>query len=350
MFVTPRVLEIALHGGHDPRTGSRAGPLTKPLPECSTFDDFYRAFTVHLEHFLELQAEFNNVTIRAIAERFPRPLESALMVDGLGAARNHLDRTLPYENANMVNPIGLVNVADSLTAIEQLVFAEAAVAGAELLAALASDWAGARGEEIRQLCVGAPKFGNNDRRADAMTARLFSTVAALCSGFGTAYGGTTKASALTIGTSARPGGALTGATPDGRRAGQPLAEESLTPSRGSEHGGAAEVLASAASIPQVPFQSTELDLRFSADALARQDDLAELAGLIRGYFAQGGKHLQLNVADRATLAAAREKPELHPDLTVRLGGSSAYFVALSAELQDDIIARSQFTWVSGGRA
>jgi pyruvate-formate lyase len=347
MFVTPRVLEIALRGGHDPHSGTQAGPLTTPLPECATFDDFYRGLCAQLGHFLELQAEFNNVTIRAIAEKFPRPLESALMVDGLRASRSHLDRTLPYENANMVNPIGLINVADSLTAIEQLVFAEGKVSGAELLAALETNWQGERGEEIRQLCLRAPKFGNDDERADAMTARLFTTVAALSSGFGTTCGGTTKASALTIGTSAWPGGALTGATPDGRRAGQqPLAEESLTPSSGSEQRGASQVLASAASIPQIPFQSTELDIRFAAGALDREPDLAALAVLIRQYFARGGKHLQLNVADRAVLAAAREKPELYPDLMVRLGGSSSYFVQLSPELQVDIIARSQLAEVS----
>ncbi|RYY42634.1 MAG: formate C-acetyltransferase, partial [Sphingomonadales bacterium] len=173
MFVAPMVLKFALHGGRDPATGDQVGPKTPTLSECADFTAFEAAFRVQLAHFLELQAEFNNVTIQSYGERFPQPVESALMDGGIGATKNILGRTLPFENGAAVNPIGLVNVADSLVAIRRRVFEERAIAPDALLAHLESDWAGAEGEAARALMLSAPKYGNDDPDADAAAAELY---------------------------------------------------------------------------------------------------------------------------------------------------------------------------------
>jgi formate C-acetyltransferase len=153
MFVAPLVLRFAIHGGIDPRTGQRAGPETTPLADCTSFEEFEAAVRTQMAHFLTLQAEFNNVTIRSYGERFPQPVESALTRGGIGASQNILGRTLPFENGSAVNPIGLINVSDSLVAIRRKVFEERAVSAGDLVRLMEADWAGQDGEAAR-----APKL------------------------------------------------------------------------------------------------------------------------------------------------------------------------------------------------
>ncbi len=263
MFLLPRVSVYAINGGDDPWSGRRFGPQTKPLEEHADFEEFMQTFKTHLAFFLKCQAEFNNVTIYATGERCPRPIDSVLMRDGLKLGCDLMQRTMPYDNSNHVNPIGIVNTADSLAAIRQLVFEQKVVDGKELRQLLQNNWAGNRGEEIRQLCLKAPKFGNNDDRVDLLAAELFRFMAEQIVTLPNVTGGMCNPSALAIGTSPWPGGAVTGATPDGRMADEPLAEEALTPMRGREQFGPWEIIASALKVDQLPYQIVEMDLNFS---------------------------------------------------------------------------------------
>ncbi len=346
MFVVPRVLSIALHGGVDPTTGTSFGEPTPSLADCSSFEEFQRGFERQLASYLALQGEFNNVTIRSIADRYPRPLESALMEDGLESGEDVFRRTLPYENANFVNVIGLVNAADALYAIRQLVFEERTVDAERLVAAIDRDWTGEGDEELRQRILELPKYGNDDDEVDALLADLYATCARIIRELPSVAGGSCKPSALTIGTSPWPGGRVTGASADGRRAEDPLAEESLTPMRGREQGSVWDVVRSAAKVDQDEYQSTELDLRIEASAFDDPATAERLEALIRWYVADGGKHLQFNVADTARLRAALETPEDEPDLVVRLGGTSAYFQQLSRSLREEILNRHYFDEVA----
>jgi pyruvate-formate lyase len=341
MVVMPRVLELAMNDGVDPRTSQPAGPRTGRFEDFASYDELFAAVRRQIAWCVERQVEFNNVTIRSVAERTPRAVESALFDDPWQSGLDVLMRTLPYENANLFNPIGMITTADSLTAIKRVVYDERRTTAAALRAALAADWQGTEAEQIRSWCAEAPKFGNDDPEADATAAALFACVAQAVVEQATVNGGRAKPSALTIGTSAWPGGALTGATADGRYAGLVLNEEAVTPSRGSERRGPWEVIASAAKIDQLPWQMIELDIRFTPDALAG-DAIDNLADLIRHYCRSGGKHVQLSVIDREILRDAQRHPERHRDLIVRLGGTSTYFVQLERRLQDDIIERSRF--------
>lgn len=342
MFLLPHVLIIAMNGGEDLSDGRKFGPRTKPLEAHSSFEEFMETFKIHLDFFLTCQAEFNNVTIRSVGELFPRPIDSVLMKDALKVGCDVMERTMPYDNSNHVNPIGIVNTADSLSAIRQLVFDEKVVGGAELRQALKDNWAGERGEEIRRLCLAAPKFGNDDDRVDLLAAELFEYMADQIKVLPNMTGGRCNPSALAIGTSPWPGGAVTGATPDGRSADEPLAEEALTPMRGREKYGPWEVISSALKVDQLPYHVVELDMCFSRSALNEEGALNGLEDMIRFYFRSGGKHIQFNVYDKDELQDAMKHPEKHEDLIVRLGGTSAYFMQLSPDLQAEMIKRSQF--------
>ena len=348
MFLLPRVLILAMNGGEDPRDGNRFGPQTKPIEAHESFDEFMETFKTHLSFFLKCQAEFNNVTVFAVGDRFPRPVDSVLMKDSLKVGRDLMKRTLPYDNSNHVNPIGIVNTADSLAAIRHLVFEEKTIGGEELRKALKENWAGDRGEEIRRLCLAAPKFGNDDNRVDLLAAELFEFMAKEIMVLPNMTGGRCNPSALSIGTSPWPGGAVTGATPDGRMADEPLAEEALTPMRGREQNGPWDVIASALKIDQLPYHVVEMDMNFSRSAMADDQALDALEEMIRYYFRSGGKHIQFNVYDIDELKDAMANPEKHEDLIVRLGGTSAYFMQLSPGLQAEMIKRSQFTERIGG--
>jgi len=338
MFVVPKVLDIALRGGVD-----GFGPRTPGLVAHREFEAFFADFARHLEHLMELQAEFNNVTTRSIGERYPRPLDSVLMDGGIELGVDVFQRTLPLDNSNFVNLIGVINTADALAAIRELVFERREVSPERLLEALDRDWSGEGDEELRERFLAVPKFGNDIDAVDELAARIYARAAEIAPRFGNATGGKVIPSALTIGTSPWPAGVVSGATADGRRAQEPLAEESMTPMRGRERGTPWDVIASALKIDQDPYQATELDIRFTRSALADDAALLRLEELVRSYLGRGGKHVQINVADLDELRRASDDPQAHPEVIVRLGGTSAYVAQLSPAMREEILARSYFT-------
>jgi pyruvate-formate lyase len=143
-----------------------------------------------------------------------------------------------------------------------------------------------------------------------------------------------------------PAGSYTGATPDGRYAGETLADGTMSAAQGRDAGGPTALIRSAMTIDQIPFQSTLLNVKFHPSALATEEDLKKLAALIKTYFEFGGKHIQFNVVDRETLVDAREHPEKHRDLIVRVAGYSAYFNALGRAVQDEIIRRTEHSYTA----
>ncbi|MDE3077706.1 MAG: formate C-acetyltransferase, partial [Chloroflexota bacterium] len=122
MFIVPRVFDIFLHDGVDPNTSLRIGLPTGDLDQFRSFDDFFSAFKQQLVHFMRLTAERHTVQLSVLGEHFPDPVRSSLMTDGIAAGKDMLQRTMPFENAAVFNPIGMINVADSLAAVKQLVY------------------------------------------------------------------------------------------------------------------------------------------------------------------------------------------------------------------------------------
>jgi pyruvate-formate lyase len=188
--------------------------------------------------------------------------------------------------------------------------------------------------------LAAPKYGNDDDYVDSIAKELYQFWAETAVTFDTIYGGTHKPTAISI-SSQWPGGALTGATPDGRYAGECLADGTMSPMRGRDTRGPTAVIKSAIKIDQVPYQATLMNMKFHPSALKSTEDLRKLSDLIRTYFSFGGKHVQFNIVNRETLLDAQKHPENHRDLVVRVAGYSAYFVQLGKVVQDEIIARTE---------
>ncbi len=344
MFIAPLVFEITLNNGVEPRTGKQLGPATGAFASFQTFDELMQAFKTQMKHFMELAAEEHNILLRAQAELFPDAVHSSLMVDAIQVGRDALDRALPFENGACMNVVGMVNVADSLAAIKKLVYEEKKVSAKELKAALDADWQGH--EHLRKLCAGAPKYGNGDPYVDSIAKELYQFWADESFTYPTIFGGTMKPAGISI-TSYGPGGALTGATPDGRYAGEVLADGTMSAAQGRDTHGPTALMRSAMTIDQTPYQSTLFNVKFHPSALKSPADLDKLCSLIRTYFACGGKHVQFNVVNKETLLDAQRHPENHRDLIVRVAGYSAYFTKLGKRIQDDIIERTEHE-LSGG--
>jgi pyruvate formate-lyase/glycerol dehydratase family glycyl radical enzyme len=340
MFIVPLVLDIFMRNGIDPNTGLQVGLDTGHLENFSSFEELMEAFKRQLTHFMLLAADKNNVELAVSRDLFPDPVRSSLMADALTEGKDMLDRTMPFENGAVLNLIGMINVADSLAAVKKLVFEEQRVSMAELKAALAANWQGNGYEELRREFLEAPKYGNDNDYVDSIAKELYQFWADTASTLATRLGGQHIPAAISI-TSQAPGGALTGATPDGRFAGECLADGTMSAMRGRDTHGPTALIKSAAKIDQVPYQSTLMNLKFHPSALKGTEDLRKLSSLIKTYFSLGGKHVQFNVVSKDTLLEAQRHPEEHRDLVVRVAGYSAYFVQLTKTVQDEIIERTE---------
>jgi pyruvate-formate lyase len=340
MFVVPLVFDIFFHNGIDSSTGMHVGIETGDMESFADYDQFAAAFKKQLRYFLEIAAEKDNLELLIERELFPDAFRSSLMEDGIAAGRDLLSHTMPFENGAVLNPVGMINVADSMAAVKKLVYEDKKVAMGDLKRALDLDWQGC--ESLRKMCLEAPKYGNGDNYVDEIAADLYKFWTSTANELPTAFGSMHKVSAISI-TSHQPGGALTGATPDGRHAHEICADGTVSPMQGRDTHGPTAVMRIALRIDQDPYQATLMNMKFHPSALRSNEDLRMISALIRTYLEHDGKHVQFNVVSREILLEAQRNPGQYRDLVVRVAGYSAYFTQLSSAIRDEVIARTELS-------
>ncbi|MBN2320560.1 MAG: formate C-acetyltransferase [Acidobacteria bacterium] len=340
MFIVPLVFDIFLHNGIHPGTGRQVGIETGEVESFGDYDQFAAAFKKQLRYFMEIAAEKDNLELLIERELFPDAFRSSLMEDGISAGKDLLSRTMPFENGAVLNPVGMINVADSLAAVKKLVYEDKKVAMGDLIRALDLDWQGF--ESLRKMCLDAPKYGNGDSYVDTIAADLYAFWVAAADELPTAFGSMHKATAISI-TSHQPGGALTGATPDGRHAHEICADGTVSPMQGRDTHGPTAVMRSALRIDQDPYQATLMNMKFHPTVLQSEEDLRKLSVMIKTYLQHGGKHVQFNVVSGEMLLKAQQNPAQYRDLVVRVAGYSAYFTQLNSAVQDEVIARTELS-------
>ncbi len=336
-FNIPKMLELALHDGIDPRTGRQLGPRTGDPRDSATFDDLFAAFLAQMRHFVEIKVRGNSVIERLYATYMPAPFLSTLIDDCIVKGRDYHDGGPRYDTT-YIQGVGIGTITDALSAIKHHVFEQKDLSMARLLAALDADFAGY--ERERQLLLNrTPRYGNDDDAADALMVRVFNAFFDLIDGRKNTRGGTYHLNMLPT-TCHVYFGSVIGATPDGRRARTPLSE-GISPVQGADRRGPTAVIKSAAKMDHARTGGTLLNQKFTPQLLADDAGLDKLTQLIRSYFRLDGHHIQFNVVDVETLRAAQTHPEQHRDLIVRVAGYSDYFCDLSVALQDEIIARTE---------
>ncbi len=338
-FNMPKVLELTLNNGLDPRTGQRIGLETGNAAGFGTFEELFAAFQAQLRYFVEIKVRGNNVIERLYATHMPAPFLSLLIDDCISTGRDYHDGGARY-NTSYIQGVGLGTMADALAAIKYWVFDLKTLTMNELLAALQDDFAGH--ERTHQLLHNkTPKYGNDDDYADGIMQAVFEAYFEAIDGRPNTKGGTYHINLLPT-TCHVYFGSVTGATPDGRRAGTPLSE-GISPVQSADRHGPTAVAKSAAKMDHVRTGGTLLNQKLTPQLLESDEALEKLVHLIRTYFRLDGHHIQFNVVDTATLRAAQRTPELHRNLIVRVAGYSDYFCDLGRELQDEIIARTEHT-------
>ena len=335
-FNLPKIFEITLNNGIDPRSGKQLGLQTGDPRHFKNFDELFTAFERQVLHFVDIKVRGNNIIERLYAEYMPAPFLSLLIDDCIAEGRDYHDGGARY-NTSYIQGVGIGSLTDAMSAVKHHIFEQGDLDMGDLLDALTADFPD---ERTRLMLVNrSPRYGNDNLTADEVMQRIFETYFNAVDGRPNTRGGEYHINMLPT-TVHVYFGSVIGATPEGRRAGLPLSE-GISPVQGADRAGPTAVLHSAARMDHARTGGTLLNQKFTPQLLASQAGLNALVDLVRTYFGMGGHHIQFNVVDAATLRAAQQNPEQYRDLIVRVAGYSDYFCDLSETLQNEIIARTE---------
>ena len=319
-------------------SGTGLGARTGDPEKFKSIDDVIEAYRRQVGYFVEKMVDSMYAGGRAHAELKPTPFISSTILDCVERAE---DVTVGGARFNFTGPqaVGVANVADSLAAVDHLVFRDKVLTMRKLLSVLKNDFTD--NEPLRQRLLNREsRYGNDDDASDRFARIAAETYCEEVEKHENYRGGGFQPGIYSI-TSHIAFGALTGATPDCRRAGDSLAE-GVSPARGSERHGPTAVLKSAAKLNyKLTSNGVVLNMRFHPAVFRTEENVRKFAALNRAYFQQGGFHVQYNIIDAETLKEAQKNPDEYRDLVVRVAGYSALFTELDTATQNDIIRRTE---------
>ena len=336
-FNMPKVLEITLHNGVDPRTGKRLGLATGNPSEFQSMEQVFDAFERQVNYFIDIKVKGNNIIERLYAQYLPCPFLSLLVDDCISRGMDYHNGGARY-NTSYIQGVGLGTMADALSSIKYHVYENTTLSMGGFIEILDTNYAGQE-QQRQKLLNRTPKYGNDDDFADDVMTKVFEIYFNAIDGRRNTKGGEYHINLLPT-TVHVYFGSVTGATPDGRLAWAPLSE-GVSPVQGADHKGPTAVLRSVAKMDHVRTGGTLLNQKFTPQILETDEGLDKLVQYIRTYFRLDGHHIQFNVVDAVTLRLAQQHPEQYRSLIVRVAGYSDYFCDLSSTLQDEIITRTE---------
>jgi formate C-acetyltransferase len=335
------ILHLTLHNGID-INGKQSGLKTGDPRDFKSIDELYEAFLTQYKYLCHRVFWLGGVA-RDMGHKYLRlPLLSILGIEASMELGQDLLKPHPDYSMFGISDRAIIDVADSMTALKKLVYESGTLSMSEMMEALDSNFAGERGEEIRQLCLRQPKYGNDLPEADELVKKISADSAQIINSYDNSPFRKFIISREGLAWHYY-GGLGVGALPNGRKALEPLNDGSLSPMRGVDRNGPTAVLRSAchACFDTVSYASV-LNQKFSSSIIASEESIEKLIAYTNAYMNSNGSHIQYNILDTEQLKDAKKRPEEYKDLIVRIGGFSAYFVQLSPEIQDDVIYRSEF--------
>lgn len=340
-FNLPKILEVTLNDGTDPRTGKTIGLKTGDPTRMKGYDELWKAFMKQVTYFMDIKMKGNDLIEGIYAQRLPVPFLSMWIEDCIQNARDYNSGGSRY-NTQYVQVVGLGTVTDSLAAIKQHVFDEKTLNMSELLVALRDDFNGhPLIRETLRNPLKTKKLGNDESLPDGIAQHLVNGIIDLIESY--PHSPVRNASKRTyfLPTTAHVYfGKMTGATPDGRISGFAVSE-GISPVQGMDRKGIAAVFRSISKLDWEKSGGALLNQKLTPDIFVDRDNLRKLSQLIRTFFRMGGFHVQFNVVTVDLLREAQLHPSDFQDLMVRVAGYSDYFVNLPKGLQDEIIARTE---------
>ncbi|MDR1722524.1 MAG: glycyl radical protein [Tannerella sp.] len=336
-FNLPKILEVTLHDGFDPRTGKQIGLHTGKASDIGDYAELLKAFSAQVRYFADIKIKANNAIEKIFMSHIPTPFLSLIIDDCVARGMDYIQGGARY-NTNYVQGVGLGTITDSLTAIKTHVFDNHYISLPSLVRALENDFADAD-ELLYKLLYATPKYGNDDDCADAQLIDVFNIYSDAISGHTSPRGAAYRINLLPT-TCHVYFGSVMHASPDGRRSGTPVSE-GISPVQGADINGPTSVVKSASKIDHLHTGGTLLNQKFSPAFFEDDTAIRKVSSLVRSYFRMNGHHIQFNVVTADTLRDAQKHPEKHRDLIVRVAGYSDYFNDLGASLQDEIIRRTE---------
>ncbi len=345
----PKILLVTMNDGIDPSSGKRFTAGHGHFKDMTSYEELQDAWEKVIAELTRMSVIVENAVDLALEREVPDILCSALTQDCIGRGKTLKEGGAVYDFISGLQ-VGIANMADSLAAIKKLVFEEKRITPEELWNALEENFQSTKGKKIQQLLINeAPKYGNDNDYVDQLVVNAYHTYIEEIKKYpntrfgrgpigGLRYAGTSSISA-NVGQ-----GFGTLATPDGRNAGEPLAE-GCSPSHARDQKGPTAVFKSVSKLPTREITGgVLLNQKVSPAMLSTKENKEKLKMLIKTFFNRlDGYHVQYNVVSKDTLVNAQLHPEKHRDLIVRVAGYSAFFNVLSKQTQDDIIGRTEQT-------
>ncbi|MFR8516422.1 MAG: glycyl radical protein [Emergencia timonensis] len=336
-FNTLKVFELALNDGKDPVTGKQIGPHTGDERTFTSLEELKKSYLVQQEYFVKMFIKMFDKVVSCHAYACPTITGSCFVEGCIDNGRVMQQAGCPHRwGASGVT--GLANLVDSLAAIEECVFNKKYLTMSELMDLLETNFEGK--EELRQMLINrAPKYGNDIEQVDKFTEFVAKSINDEAKKYRDARGGefdivfATQSYNMVL-------GKIIGATPDGRKAFTPVADNA-SPMIGMDVCGPTAVVKSVNSGKRCNAQGGYLlNQRFDPYIVKGEKGIDVLETVLRAHFGNEGEHIQINVVDNETLRDAQEHPENYRNLLVRVAGYSAFFVDLEKSIQENIIERT----------
>ncbi len=335
-----KIFELVMNNGVNPVTGDKLVDTQLDFTNAQSVQQIEAEYSRVLHYIVKREEDYWNV-IMAVHNSIGlvHPFMSALLDDCLEKGEDAYSGGCRYNDPAYVISCGIINVANSLAAIQKCVFDDKKFTLAEMKQAIDANFEGY--EDLRRALLDAPKYGNDDDYVDDYVVSLYDEWASAATQVTNWVGEKWQPSTLSVTTQVLHGKAC-GATPDGRLAQDTVGDGALSAYPGTDENGPTALIRSACKVHDMNLQSTLFNMKFNPAAIEGQEGTDKFIGLNDAYFNLGGYQVQYNIVDRNMLIDATEHPDNYSDLMVRVAGFTARFIDLGPDVQQQIIDRTEF--------
>jgi len=338
----PKIFELVLNDGVNPITGDKLFDLKIDLNKAS-YEEIVEEYKRVSGIIVKREEEYWNTIMLVHNELgLVHPFMTALLDDCIEKGQHAYEGGCRYNDPAYVISTGVVNVANSLAALKKYVFEEKSLTMAEIMDAIKNNFEGY--ELLRKKLQEAPKYGNDDDYVDQIVMELYDSWSEVSQQVINWVGKPWRPSTLSVTTQVLHGKAC-GASPDGRLAGDFLADGAISAFPGTDVNGPTSLIKSATKVHADNLQSTLFNMKFNPAAIEGQIGAQKFIKLNDAFFNLGGYQVQYNIVDREMLIDAQEHPEKYSDLMVRVAGFTARFIDLGPDVQRQVIERTEYEGV-----
>jgi formate C-acetyltransferase len=332
-----KCFELALNNGRDPLRDKKVGPETGKAGQLSKFENIYEAYCKQVEYAVRQMAGMAQALGRVYSEYLPLPYASIMVEDCIEKGKDVTSGGARH-NISGLQAVGIATVADGLYALKELVFGKKMISLSDYINSLSLDFS--NNKKLYKAIQETAKYGNDIEEVDLLARQTGEEFCEEVKKHKSSIGFTFFPALYSI--SAHAGmGSYVGATPDGRKAREPLAD-GISPGQGRCVSGPTAAIKSVCRIDHLAaLNGTLLNMKFNTGMIHDPNKLVKFMALIDAFMELGGYHVQFNLIDTEMLKEAQKHPEKYPDLLVRVAAYVAQFAILPKRLQDDIIARSE---------